>query len=101
MLGGSVDFYEPVDSDYGGEYSEEARTVEGVYFEASVEMSARGYQLVDGCKGVLFIDAVNSAGAFRPVVGSLAVYGGEEMTVAKVTAYRTPAEVHHWEVELV
>lgn len=101
MLGGSVDFYEPVESAYGGEYSEEAKTVEGVYFESSTAMGAKGYQLVDGCKGVLYIDAVNSVGAFRPTVGSLAVYGGEEMAVAEVAAYRTPSEVHHWEVQLV
>lgn len=101
MLGGSVDFYVPVEGDYGGEYAAEPKTVRGVYFEPSESVSASSYRLVDGCRGLLFIDAASSIGAFKPPVSSLAVIGGEEMSVASVAEYRTPTDVHHWEVQLV
>ena len=101
MLSGSVGFRVPVEGDYGGEYAEEPKTVTGVYFEPSEGLSASGYRLVDGCRGLLFIDAVNSAGAFKVPVGSLAEWEGEEMAVASVAEFRTPEGVHHWEVQLV
>lgn len=101
MLGGSASVRIPVEGDYGGEYAEVPEVVDGVYFEPSASLSSSSYRLVDGCRGVLYIDAVNSAGAFAIPVGSLVEWEGEEMVAASVSEYRTPTEVHHWEVQLV
>ena len=58
----SVQVRKPVESDYGGEYGE-PETIENVRFEGVSAMVRDEYRLVDGAKGLLWVDAT-SKGAF-------------------------------------
>lgn len=90
----------PVDSDYGGEYAEAVK-VEHVRFADSSSMARKGYVLADGSKGLVYVDAVNSAGAFEVPVGSLIEIGGQELSAAKVVPCKGFfGVVHHWEIEV-
>lgn len=88
-----------------GEYGEE-HTVENVRFDEEQSRPAGGYaseyQRYDGASGKVFIDAENSEGVAPPPVGSLcSIDGGGEMSVKKVSEFRTAGgRVHHWEVEV-
>lgn len=65
-------------------------------------MRATDYQLQDGTSGLLFVDAVNTAGAVELPAGSLvSVDGGPECCVSSCTrCVDERGRVHHWEVEL-
>ena len=72
----SVQVRKPVESDFGGEYGE-PETIENVRFEGVSAMVRDEYRLVDGAKGLLWVDAT-SKGAFAIPEGSLvSVDGGE------------------------
>lgn len=102
LLGSDCTVRVPADGEYGGEFAEPAG-VAGVRLVPRAEMERSGYVFTDGeSKGLLFVDAEASEGAFRFPVGSLvSVDGGPEMAVVKnspIPGYW--GEVHHWEVEL-
>lgn len=92
----------PKDSDgFGGQY-EEPQTIAHVRVEPLWTLRATQYQLQDGAHGILFVDAVNSEGAFEIPAGSLVTLEGEP-SPANVLAchpFIGADEVHHWEVEL-
>lgn len=106
LLPDSMEVQAPADSGYGGEYAAPV-TVEHVRFENSMEMVRRGYVLNDGSRGLVYIDAANSAGAtdgegcFTVPVGSLVRIGNKDLSVVKVVP--CPGffgVVHHWEIEV-
>ena len=74
----------------------------GVRYEQRASVRATDYQLQDATTGLLFIDAVNTAGAMELPAGSLvSVDGATECCVASCTRYVDErGRVHHWEVEL-
>lgn len=92
----------PVDSTYGGEYAE-AQTIEHVRFEKASALVRGAYVLTDGAKGLLFVDAVNSKGAFEIPTGSLlSIDGAEEATAGNVDTFEGfNGKVHHWEIEVM
>ena len=90
----------PVESQYGGKYAEPVE-IGHVRFLPRSEASHSGYAMADGSKGMLFIDAYNSEGAFEiPERSLVSVDGGDWMAVVRNEA--KPAylnETHHWEIE--
>lgn len=96
----SVQVRKPVESDYGGEYGE-PETIENVRFEGVSAMVRDEYRLVDGAKGLLWVDAT-SKGAFAIPEGSLvSVDGGEWLTAASVAPFKGfGTRIHHWEIQL-
>lgn len=76
--------------------------LDGVRYEQKASVRATDYQLQDGTSGLLFVDAVNTAGARELPAGSLvSVDGAAECCVASCTRYVDErGHVHHWEVEL-
>lgn len=78
------------------------RLLLGVRYEQRASVRATDYQLQDATTGLLFIDAVNTAGATELPAGSLvSVDGATECCVASCTRYVDErGHVHHWEVEL-
>lgn len=78
------------------------RLLLGVRYEQRASVRATDYQLQDATTGLLFIDAVNTAGAMELPAGSLvSVDGATECCVASCTRYVDErGHVHHWEVEL-
>lgn len=85
---------------YGGEYGEH-REIAGVCLQGADSLRPTDYQLRDTTTGVLFVDAVNSRGAFAVPAGSLvSVDGGPESCVAECREYAEGRRVHHWELVL-
>ena len=71
------------------------RLLLGVRYEQRASVRATDYQLQDATTGLLFIDAVNTAGAMELPAGAT------ECCVASCTRYVDErGHVHHWEVEL-
>lgn len=102
LLGSSCTVRVPADGKYGGEHADPVE-VSHVRFVPRSEMERSGYVFADGAtKGLLFIDAQNSEGAFEVPVGSLiSIDGAPEASAANVVAL--PGfwgEVHHWEIEV-
>jgi hypothetical protein len=91
----------PADGEYAGKYAAPV-TIEHVRFDRATALVNSGYVLSDGAKGVVFIDALASKGAFEVPVGSLmAIDDGDDMHVSKVTPYAGFfGKVHHWEIEV-
>ncbi len=91
----------PVDSELGGEHSAEPREIGHVRYCPASEVERRDYVLTDGSKGLLFIDRVNSEGAFEVPADSLVEVCGEQLYARKVTPFiEREGRIHHWEVEL-
>lgn len=90
----------PVESDYGGEFAEPVE-IGNVRFERRDPFHPDALSLGDGAKGILFVDAVNSEGAFAIPSGSLVKVGDVEMVAGSVAEFiGFGGRVHHWEVEL-
>lgn len=96
------------DDEHGGSYAAPV-TISNVRFEEACERRAasgtgaqRGYLVADDVKGLIFIDAAASAGAFSIPTGSLvSVDGGEPMEVVRSNRFEDFAgRTHHWEVEV-
>lgn len=88
------------DAKYGGEF-EQAVEIGRVRFEEDVPERKTGYQLSDGSKGVVFVDAVTSVEAFAvPVDSIVSVDGGCDMSVVACRPRMGFAKVHHWELEV-
>ncbi|ANE22415.1 hypothetical protein AAY81_03955 [Denitrobacterium detoxificans] len=101
LLPSEVAVRRPVDGDFSGEYEEQPTTISNVRFDRAEALARRDWVLEEGAQGVLYVDAVNSGGAFEIPAGSLlSIDGGEWATASKVTPYRIEADVHHWEVEV-
>lgn len=90
----------PKDSTYGGEY-ENPQVITHVRYDLEATISPRDYVLSDGSKGIIFVDAVNSDGAFEVPQGSLVIIDEEELSAVKVTPYESfNGRVHHWIIEV-
>lgn len=102
LLTSTVAVKTPKESDFGGEFNEPA-TIERVRFDETSDLVRNGYVMSDGAKGLLFIDAACSLGAFEIPVGSLVSIDGQDYCMAgKVSPYcGFGGFVHHWEVEVV
>jgi len=87
-------------SAYGGKFNK-AVTVGNVRLERAEVLNPSTFRLADGAKGRVWVDAVNSPGAFDVPVGSRVTIGGEVFTVAACVALRPLGEVHHWELDLL
>ena len=96
------------DSEYGDEWSEPVE-IQHVRFTRSSEFSVvnnsgvtSGYVFQDGSRGLIYVDAVNSSGAFDIPEGSeVRVDGGERMEVVKVTKCdNLDGTLHHYEIEV-
>lgn len=75
--------------------------IKNVRFQSRDELRASQYVFTDGSVGLLFVDCVNSAGAFEIPPGALVDIRGQERVVVKTTPlYELLGRVHHWEVEL-
>jgi hypothetical protein len=91
----------PADGDYAGEYEDVAMVISGVLYESGSRLDGTDTVLTDGESGTLFVDAVNSSGAFAIPVGSLvSIDGAPEVSVVAVNEYRIGGEVHHWEIDV-
>ncbi|MEG1907222.1 MAG: minor capsid protein [Gordonibacter sp.] len=88
-------------AEYGGEYLD-AVTIEYVRFERKEALNPRIYKLADGAQGRLWIDAVNSAGAFEVPKGSKVSVPGKakNMQVIVCVPHELRGRVHHWEVDV-
>lgn len=98
----------PLKGDYGPKFGEPI-TVRHVRFDRKAGVSeggstvpeGRSYVLSDGPRGTVFIDRINSQGAFAVPVGSRVSIGGEELSVRSVEELReSGGRVHHWEVQV-
>ena len=90
----------PDESGYGGEYADPV-TVSHVRLERAESLAQAGYKLADGASGRIYVDALNSEGAFRIPVGSKVSLGGDEYQVLSVDECRAYGPgVHHWEVDV-
>lgn len=92
-----------VESEHGDEWGE-AVTVTGVRFARTAEFSADRYQFREGSRGLVFVDALNSAadGPLEvPEGAEVTVDGGEPMEAVRVTRFdHFDGTPHHWEVEV-
>ena len=84
------------DGTFGG-----SRHIRGVRFERAQSAVDDAHRSADAGAGVLYVDAVMSAGAFEVPPGSRVDIGGRSHLAAKVARFEaTAGRVHHWEVEL-
>lgn len=89
--------------DTSGRYGDrflQPRTIGRVYFEPKVSSVSRTWAEDKSVSGVLFIDAVNSVGAFAPKLRSRITVGEFTGTVAYIQEFKPYGRVHHWEVAL-
>lgn len=89
------------DAAYGGEYLPTVQ-IEHVRFERKEALNLRAYALADGAQGRIWIDAVNSQGAFEVPKGSKIDVAGkaENMQAVVCIPYEIAGRVHHWEVDV-
>ena len=100
LMPDSMEVAEPIDGDYGGEYSDEPYTVANVRFDAAAPLLRLGYVLEDGSKGIVYVDA-SVPGAKEVPVGSLVTIRGEQYAVVNSSRYEDfGGHVHHWELEV-
>ena len=75
--------------------------VSPVRFEEEQSSSDDAHRSADAGGGTVFVDAVNSAGAFEVPVGSRVQIGGASYFVRKCKRRcGFGSEVHHWELEV-
>lgn len=100
ILSESVSVRVPVEDDYGAAWASEGQALSRVRIERAESLLSKGYVLSDGCKAVMYVDAVNSKGLREVPVGSLVSVGDEWLAASAVTPYEVGGTVHHWEVTL-
>jgi hypothetical protein len=103
VLTSSVRVRIPVDGAGGYKEYADPATIGNVRYELASGVRPTSYQLQDGTTGVLFIDALNSVGAFDVPAGSLVSVDGAEAECCVAACRRYEGfggRVHHWEVEL-
>ena len=86
----------------GGGGRGESRLVRHVRFERSEECVADAHRSADAGRGTVFVDAMDSEGAFEVPAGARVLIGsGPSMLVkacGRCCAVR--GQVHHWELEV-
>lgn len=92
-------FLRDPESDYEGAWLDPV-TIEHVRFERAEQLANTSYKLSDGAAGRIWVDAVNSKGAFKVPMGSKVVIGGESFIVDKCMTYKCGSRVHHWELDV-
>jgi hypothetical protein len=86
--------------DGGGGY-EGGRTIVGVRFERAQSIVDDPHRSADAGAGKVYIDAVNSAGAFEVPAGSRIEIKGASLLVASVKRCEASAgRIHHWELSV-
>lgn len=80
---------------------EEPEIIVGVRFERTQSVSDDDHRSADAGAGTVFVDAVNSIGAFDIPAGSRVAVGGRSMFVAEVHRCEDLfGRVHHWEIKV-
>ena len=79
----------------------ESRLVRHVRFEREESAVADAHRSADAGQGTVFVDAVNSIGAFDVPAGSRVAVSGHSMMVAESHACCDLfGRVHHWELKV-
>jgi hypothetical protein len=72
-----------------------------VRFERTQKVSDDEHRSADAGGGTVFVDAVNSVGAFEVKAGSRVAVGGRSMYVAEVHRCEDLfGRIHHWEIKV-
>lgn len=103
LMPDTIEVFVPVAGEYGGTFSEDALVIKNVRLERKSGMNVSSYVQMNGTFGKLFIDAVNSEGAFYIPIGSKVLLNGsnEKHIVTKVECFEGfNGKVHHWEVQI-
>lgn len=100
LLPDYCDVYVPIESAYGGAVSDSPARIGHVRYQNYTKAEPLAYAADSGSQGVVFIDAVNSEGAFEIPVGSkIVINGSVEKVVTRVKECRDFTR-HHWEVDV-
>jgi len=100
LLPDTIRVQKALEADYRGEFGK-AKTVRNVRFESAENLVNNSYIFSDGSNGLIYIDAVNSEGAFAIPVGSKVTLKGQTCFVVKcVPVEGVFGRVHHYEVEV-
>lgn len=86
-------------ANYGGKFLK-AVEIAHVRYERAETLNPDTIKLADGASGRIWVDAANSAGAFRIPAGSKIVLGGETLHVVSCAEFRPYGPVHHWELDV-
>jgi len=79
----------------------EPQLICNVRFERTQKVSDDEHRSADAGSGTVFVDAMNSIGAFEVVAGSRASVNGHSMMVAEShTCCDLFGRVHHWELKV-
>lgn len=84
---------------YGGKFLDPVE-IAHVRYERAEALNPDTIKLADGASGRIWVDAANSAGAFRIPAGSKVVLGGETLHVVSCAEFRPFGPVHHWELDV-
>lgn len=87
------------EADYAGTWKEERR-VGRVCFQSREQLGRTSWSLAEGASGRVFVDALNSEGAFEVPAGARVEVNGRAMECKACQAYRAFGRVHHWEVDV-
>lgn len=80
---------------------DEPQVVAYVRFERTQRVSDDDHRSADAGGGTVFVDAVNSVGAFEIEAGSRVAVAGRSMYVTEVRRCEDLlGRVHHWEIEV-
>lgn len=80
---------------------DEPQIIANVRFERTQKVSDDDHRSADAGGGTVFVDAVNSIGAFEVTAGSRVAVGGRSMYVAESHACCDLfGRVHHWELKV-
>ncbi len=83
-----------------GTYSE-PQLICNVRFERTQKVLDDEHRSADAGSGTVFVDAMNSIGAFEVVAGSRAIVNGHSMMVAEShTCCDLFGRIHHWELKV-
>ncbi|MBQ9001538.1 MAG: minor capsid protein [Eggerthellaceae bacterium] len=75
--------------------------VSGVCFQGGQSVSGDAHRAADAGGGTVFVDAVNSEGAFEVPAGSRVEIGGASLYVRECKRLRGfNGRIHHWELEV-
>lgn len=99
VLSQSMAVYLRDDSGYGGSWKEPVG-VSHIRLDKGEGLAYTGYKLSNGASGRVYVDAVNSKGAFAIPVGSKVVIEGEKYEVVACNEYREYSRIHHWELDV-
>lgn len=79
----------------------EPAVIAGVRFERRQSASGDAHRSADAGAGIVYVDAVNSAGAFEVAAGSRVAVRGHSYFVAECHACEDLfGRVHHWELKV-